>query len=162
MLYANEVSFSCTQNLPDAENGAECAPPQNAPAEVLNPAVVNPNLSLLQRPFYCDIHHHGQRLFCQTCCTPICAECGFQLHQNHATIDFKKVIEETCVQANQVLKDAKLGVSVLTDELDHVQVSYPLRNSFIADIIKYDNDSLHRECLILLCRYLLEKLSTAN
>lgn len=130
--------------------------------EVLNPAVVNPNLSPLQRSVHCDIHRHGQRLFCQTCCTPMCAECGFQLHHDHATVDFNEVIEETCIQAGQVLKDAKLGISVLREELDNVQVSYPLTNSFIADIIKYDNDSLHRECLISLWRYLLEKLSTEN
>ncbi|XP_033366558.1 E3 ubiquitin-protein ligase TRIM71 [Bombus vosnesenskii] len=137
-LQATDVCKDCTEipcgkcsrrqrlNVPDAEIGAECAPPQDAPVEVLNPAVVNPNLFLLQRPFYCDIHHHGQRLFCQTCCTPICAECGFQLHQDHATIDFNKAIEETCIQAGQVLKDAKLGVSVLTDELDNVQVAAEL------------------------------------
>lgn len=159
MLYANSIFFSRTQNTLDADNGAECAPPQDA-REVLNPAVATPNLTPLQRSFYCDIHPHDPRLLCQTCCIPICIKCGFQLHHDHVTIDYKEAVEESCLQAGQVLKETKIGISVLREELDNVQVSYPFRNSFIVDIIKCDNDSLHRECLILLCRYLLKKLST--
>lgn len=129
--------------------------------EVLNPAIVNPNLQPLRRPYCCDIHHDRLK-FCQTCCIPICLECSIQLHYNHVKIELNETIEQACLQADQILKETRLGIAALRDELDEVQVSYPLRNSFITDIIKYDNDSLDRECLILLCRYLLEKLSTEN
>lgn len=129
--------------------------------EVLNPAIVNPNFQPLGRSYCCDIHRDGQQ-FCQTCCTPVCADCAFQLHRNHVTVDLKNTVELACVQADQMLQETRRGISTLREELDEVQVSYPLRNSFITDIIKYDNDSLHREYLILLCRYLLQKLNTDN
>ena len=106
----------------DGENGVEYSQGQDVP-QALNPAIVNPNLQPLQKPFYCEIHRNGRKLFCQTCCTPVCTECELQLHQYHVTVEFNEAIEKVCVQASQVLKEAKLGISTLRDELDNVQVA---------------------------------------
>ncbi|XP_043599632.1 E3 ubiquitin-protein ligase TRIM71 isoform X2 [Bombus pyrosoma] len=108
-------------NPSDAGNGGEHALMQDI-SEILDPAIINLNFHSSRTPFYCDIHRDGQK-FCQTCCTPICTTCGFQLHHNHVTVDLNDTIELACVQADQVLKETRLGISALRDELDDVQIA---------------------------------------
>ncbi|XP_071870235.1 tripartite motif containing 71 protein wech [Bombus fervidus] len=90
---------------------------------ILSPAIVNPNLHALQKPFFCDIHHDGRKLFCQTCCSPVCADCGYQAHCSHVTVYLSDTAERVCIQAGQVLKETRLGISALREELDDVQIS---------------------------------------
>ncbi|XP_060827979.1 E3 ubiquitin-protein ligase TRIM71 [Bombus pascuorum] len=90
---------------------------------LLSPVVPNPNFHILQKPFYCDIHHDGRKLFCQTCSKPICADCGYDDHGNHVTVHFNDTTERACIQAGQVLKETRLGISALREELDDVQIS---------------------------------------
>ncbi|XP_043599634.1 uncharacterized protein LOC122575144 isoform X4 [Bombus pyrosoma] len=114
-------------NPSDAGNGGEHALMQDI-SEILDPAIINLNFHSSRTPFYCDIHRDGQK-FCQTCCTPICTTCGFQLHHNHVTVDLNDTIELACVQADQVLKETRLGISALRDELDDVQV-FQIRQTY--------------------------------
>lgn len=109
-------------NPPDAGIESECLLSRDVPT-IPNPTIANPNLHTLQGQFYCDIHPDAQKLFCQTCNLPVCVDCGFTLHCNHTTIDLSDFIDQSCAQATQVLKETKLGISALRDELDNVQIA---------------------------------------
>ncbi|KZC05362.1 Tripartite motif-containing protein 71 [Dufourea novaeangliae] len=64
--------------------------------EISSPPIINvPSLSSATLTFFCDLHRDAQKFYCQTC----------------------------RMQANQVLKEAKLGITALREELDAVQIA---------------------------------------
>lgn len=76
-------------------------------------------------PLYCDLHRDAQRFYCQTCGKPYCSDCGVRQHVGHVTVHLMDAVEGAGLQANQVMSEAKLGISALREDLDCVQVSLP-------------------------------------
>lgn len=96
---------------------------QNTPREIPSPPMMNiPNTSI-GLPLYCDVHRDAQRFYCQTCSKPLCGECGTHHHHGHITIHLMEAVEGAGIQANQVMKEAKLGITALREELDAVQIA---------------------------------------
>ncbi|XP_078035395.1 tripartite motif containing 71 protein wech [Augochlora pura] len=88
-------------------------------SEIPSPPIINmPNLTL-----FCDVHRDAQKFYCQTCSIPFCSECGIQHHPGHITVNLMEAVDGAGAQANEVLKEARLGISTLTDELDSVQIA---------------------------------------
>lgn len=88
-----------------------------------SPIMNIPNMIPPRLPFYCDLHRDGQKFYCQTCSKPFCVDCEFRFHHVHVTINLMDAIEGAGIQANQVLKEARLGITILREELDAIQVS---------------------------------------
>ncbi|XP_033330864.2 tripartite motif containing 71 protein wech isoform X1 [Megalopta genalis] len=88
-------------------------------SEIPSPPVINTSSLTL----YCDIHRDAQKFYCQTCSMPFCNDCGIQHHPGHITVNLMEAVEGAEIQASEVLKEARLGISTLTDELDSVQVA---------------------------------------
>ncbi|XP_076293737.1 tripartite motif containing 71 protein wech isoform X2 [Lasioglossum baleicum] len=96
---------------------------QNMLSEIPSPPLMNaPNLSSAGFLF-CDVHRDGQKFYCQTCSKPVCGECGIHHHHGHVTVNLMEAVEGAGMQANQVLKEAKLGITALREELDAVQIA---------------------------------------
>ncbi|XP_076651372.1 tripartite motif containing 71 protein wech isoform X1 [Halictus rubicundus] len=97
---------------------------QNILSEIPSPPLINaPNVSSAGLTLFCDVHRDGQKFYCQTCSKPLCGECGIHHHHGHVTVNLMEAVEGAGMQANQVLKEAKLGISALREELDAVQIA---------------------------------------
>lgn len=98
--------------------------PTNNIPEIPSPPIISvPNLTSSELPLFCDLHRDAQKFYCQTCSKPVCGECGIHHHRGHITVNLMEAVEGAGIQANQVLKEAKLGILALREELDAVQVS---------------------------------------
>ncbi|XP_012284097.1 E3 ubiquitin-protein ligase TRIM71 isoform X2 [Orussus abietinus] len=99
-------------------------PPKSSPIEIPSP----PAAPLSSSPpasvsLFCDVHRDAQRFYCQTCSRPLCGECGINHHQGHLTVHLMEAVESAGVQANQVMNDARVGINVLREDLDAVQMA---------------------------------------
>ncbi|XP_076631105.1 tripartite motif containing 71 protein wech isoform X2 [Colletes latitarsis] len=89
-----------------------------------SPPIINiPNLNSTELPLFCNVHHDANKFYCQTCSKPLCSECGIHHHHGHITINLMEAVEGAGMQANKVLKEAKLGITALREELDAVQIA---------------------------------------
>ncbi|XP_031848095.1 tripartite motif containing 71 protein wech isoform X2 [Nomia melanderi] len=97
---------------------------QNILTEIPSSPIINtPNLSSAGLSLFCDAHRDAQKFYCQTCSKPLCGECGIHHHHGHITVNLMEAVEGAGMQANQVLNEAKLGITALRDELDAVQIA---------------------------------------
>ncbi|CAK9821320.1 E3 ubiquitin-protein ligase TRIM71 [Anthophora retusa] len=97
---------------------------QSLSTEIPSSPIINtPNLISSGVPLFCDLHRDAQKFYCQTCSKPLCGECGTHHHHGHITVNLMEAIEGAGIQANQVLKEAKLGITALREELDAVQIA---------------------------------------
>ncbi|CAL7933931.1 unnamed protein product [Xylocopa violacea] len=121
------VCDSCSSNrlLNQSDLGHEDEHnPTHSIPEIPSPPIINaPNLTSSGLPIFCDVHRDAQKFYCQTCSKPLCGECGIHHHHGHITVNLMEAIEGAGIQANQVLKEAKLGISALREELDAVQIA---------------------------------------
>ena len=124
----NAVCNSCSANrhlnCMELNYEDEHSSVENIPTEIPSSPIINvPNLTSTGLPLFCDVHRDAQKFYCQTCSKPLCGECGIHHHQGHITVNLMEAVEGAGMQANQVLKEAKLGISALREELDAVQIA---------------------------------------
>ncbi|XP_012137564.2 tripartite motif containing 71 protein wech isoform X2 [Megachile rotundata] len=110
-------------------NATELGHEDDHPAQTISteapspPITITPHLNSSGLPLFCDIHRDAQRFYCQTCSKPLCGECGIHHHHGHITVNLMEAVEGAGLQANQVLREAKLGITALSEELDAVQIA---------------------------------------
>lgn len=85
----------------------------------LSPSLSSPS----QQQLYCEIHRDAQRLYCQTCSRTLCSDCGTHNHRGHVTVHLMEAVEGAGAQANQVMTEARLGITSLREDLDAVQIA---------------------------------------
>lgn len=111
-------------NLTELAHEDEHNQTQSILKEIPSPPIINvPNLNSTGLPPFCDVHRDANKFYCQTCSKPLCGECGTHHHHGHITINLMEAVEGAGMQANQVLKEAKLGITALREELDAVQIA---------------------------------------
>jgi tripartite motif-containing protein 71 len=81
----------------------------------------SPNSSLLNGNINCDVHvTELARLYCDTCCAPICVECTYREHRGHS-IYLQDVIEGTRNASLKLLSEAKAGAQSVKENIDITQ-----------------------------------------
>ncbi|XP_024936928.1 E3 ubiquitin-protein ligase TRIM71 isoform X2 [Cephus cinctus] len=117
--------LACQQNRLGGNLLLENPGGHSNPVEILSPPLVHVAGSPPppSTAFYCEIHRDAQRYYCQTCSRPLCGDCGTHHHHGHITIHLVEAVEGAAVQANQVMSEARLGITALRDDLDAVQVA---------------------------------------
>lgn len=97
----------------------------SSPLNMLNSSIINSSTPSppIGVAYYCDIHRDAHKFYCQTCNKLLCDDCGKHHHRGHTTVHLMEAIEGAGIQANQVLKEAKLGITALKEDLDAVQVT---------------------------------------
>ncbi|KAK0092765.1 hypothetical protein PV326_000646 [Microctonus aethiopoides] len=115
----------------------------SSPLDMLNSSIINSSTPSppIGVAYYCDIHRDAHKFYCQTCNKLLCDDCGKHHHRGHVTVHLMEAIEGAGIQANQVLKEAKLGITALKEDLDAVQtVAETLENKArqaTADVMAY-------------------------
>ncbi|KAG9429711.1 E3 ubiquitin-protein ligase TRIM71 isoform X1 [Apis mellifera carnica] len=131
-MASNNRCSDCTDTLCNSCSNRVLNPPElnqeneynyNNTPEMSSPIMNLPNTIPPRLPFYCDLHRDGQKFYCQTCSKPFCVDCEFRFHHVHVTINLMDAIEGAGIQANQVLKEARLGITILREELDAIQIA---------------------------------------
>ncbi|KAK0175000.1 hypothetical protein PV327_008785 [Microctonus hyperodae] len=98
--------------------GRDSSPLDMMHSSIMNSSTPSPPVGVA---YYCDIHRDAHKFYCQTCNKLLCDDCDTHHHRGHTTVHLMEAIESAGIQANQVLKDAKLGITALKEDLDAVQ-----------------------------------------
>lgn len=69
------------------------------------------------------MHNELQNYFCETCPRALCHECKIIHHDSHSVINLIDATNKAITQANNIIEEAKHGISSMRDDLDTIRIA---------------------------------------
>lgn len=76
-----------------------------------------------QGPCMCSLHKREVlRLYCETCCQPICRDCTVQNHIGHNFVYLQDAVKEATTVTAKLIEDTRIGIRAIEDGIRSTQM----------------------------------------